>query len=398
MKNLLKEVGLMTSVLVLSLIFVARGINVSATVPGNVSLIGLNTSGNGQGGNGNIYVKFLSKDGKYVVFSSAATNLVNSDTNGYIDVFATNVTTGTTQRVSTSTLGVQSNAQNDLSAISETGRYVAFRSLAGTLIDGISDPPYANYENYIHDLKTGATTKITLPGASANIAYIRSISNDGRFVLYTVQTGKVVRYDTQLGTSITFGSSSQIASNPTMSCDGSIVVFESAASTFTAGDSNGVADIFVADMRNGTTYTNITQAANAKSGQPEISCNGNYLSFLSDATNITSGVSGTYSQFYRYDRIANTFDLISQSTSGTEMNSTSVVYTSQRTPGLSDKGDAVFASDATSLVTNHNNRLQSYFRNVSAGTTERLSINSAGTAVLTLTTIIRLLLMVNIQS
>jgi hypothetical protein len=78
----------------------------------------------------------LSADGRYVAFSSFATTLVAGDTNGTSDVFVHDRQTGETRRVSVASNGSQGNCQSNEPSLSADGRYVAFSSVASTLVAG----------------------------------------------------------------------------------------------------------------------------------------------------------------------------------------------------------------------------------------------------------------------
>jgi Tol biopolymer transport system component len=80
----------------------------------------------------------ISADGRFVAFESYAANLVPGDTNGWYDVFVHDRQTGTTRRVSVSSAGVQSNGDSgwESVAISAHGRFVAFSSEATNLVPG----------------------------------------------------------------------------------------------------------------------------------------------------------------------------------------------------------------------------------------------------------------------
>lgn len=78
----------------------------------------------------------ISGNGRYVVFSSRAKNLVPGDTNGDSDVFLRNLTARRTVRVSVSASGAQARDGSDQPAISADGRYVAFQSEARNLVAG----------------------------------------------------------------------------------------------------------------------------------------------------------------------------------------------------------------------------------------------------------------------
>ena len=74
------------------------------------------------------YVSVLSADGRFVVFSSIATNLVPNDMNGFCDLFVHDRSTGTTQRVSVDSNGAEGNADAQAweFTISADGSSVAF--------------------------------------------------------------------------------------------------------------------------------------------------------------------------------------------------------------------------------------------------------------------------------
>jgi flagellin-like hook-associated protein FlgL len=101
-------------------------------------------------------VSAISADGRYVAFSSWASTLVAGDTNGQQDAFIKDTLTGVTTRVSTSSAGVEGNANSNVSAISADGRYVAFDSYSTNLVAGDTN---AQQDVFIRDLtKAGVQT------------------------------------------------------------------------------------------------------------------------------------------------------------------------------------------------------------------------------------------------
>ena len=82
----------------------------------------------------------ISADGRYVAFESRAFNLVAGETNGRTDVFVRDLTDTTTVRVSVNNLGVQGNFGSFDPSISADGRYVGFSS-AATNLTTVTDPP-----------------------------------------------------------------------------------------------------------------------------------------------------------------------------------------------------------------------------------------------------------------
>jgi Tol biopolymer transport system component len=78
----------------------------------------------------------ISADGRYVVFASAATNLVAGDTNNTRDVFLHDRDTGETRRISVSEGGAEGDAFSEEPVISDNGQVIAFDSDATNLVDG----------------------------------------------------------------------------------------------------------------------------------------------------------------------------------------------------------------------------------------------------------------------
>src|SRR5437762_9436234 len=102
---------------------------------GTTERVSVDSAGNEQigsveqiGGVGELDWVSLSADGRFVAFSSLATNLVPGDTNGVADVFVHDRQTGATERVSVDSAGLQGNGASAEPALSGNGRFVAFYS------------------------------------------------------------------------------------------------------------------------------------------------------------------------------------------------------------------------------------------------------------------------------
>lgn len=78
----------------------------------------------------------ISADGRYVAFASDATNLVPGDTNGMRDVFVYDGQAKTTSRVSVTSAGGQARGASAAPGLSADGRYVLFSSSANNLVTG----------------------------------------------------------------------------------------------------------------------------------------------------------------------------------------------------------------------------------------------------------------------
>src|SRR5206468_1205887 len=102
--------------------------------------------------------------------------------------------------------------------------------------------------------------------------------------------------------------------------DGSKIVFVSAADNLVAGDTNGVSDVFVADRATGA-ITRVSQAANGTEGDslsenPTISRDGRYVAFASFASNLTASDTNGLEDVFLADLQANTRTLISATPNG----------------------------------------------------------------------------------
>lgn len=89
-----------------------------------------------QAANGSSNGHQMSADGRFIVFSSSASNLVPGDTNGVADVFIKDMLSGAIRRLSVNEAGVQGNRESALPSISAGGDHVTFRSAASNLVTG----------------------------------------------------------------------------------------------------------------------------------------------------------------------------------------------------------------------------------------------------------------------
>lgn len=126
----------------------------------------------------------ISADGNIVCFSSMATNLVEGDTNGVLDVFVHYRRYGFTRRVSVSSSGEQADLGSFLPGISADGRYAVFSSNASNLVEGDTN---GSPDAFVHDLWTGLTTRASLSrsgGQLTGISTAQHSDDTGRYVLF----------------------------------------------------------------------------------------------------------------------------------------------------------------------------------------------------------------------
>jgi len=134
-----------------------------------------------------------SADGRYVVFASEADNLVPDDTNEYRDVFVRDVVNSTNILVTAAANGLGADGISFGPAISGDGRYVVFTSHADNLVAG--DNNLAS-DVFVRDLQAGTTTLASVnstgSGPGNKAACWPEISADGRYVLFQSGAGNLV--------------------------------------------------------------------------------------------------------------------------------------------------------------------------------------------------------------
>lgn len=161
----------------------------------------------------------LSADGRYVLFESDASDLVDNDNNGAGDVFVRDLLTGTTRLASANYAGTGSAIRQSFRAkMSADGRFVVFTSTSNNLVPGYPNLPNDVGNVYLRDMASNTTRLV-------------SVNSTG--------TG---------GGDLTSGS-------PVISANGRFVVFLSAARNLVSNDNNNQTDLFVRDMLTGTTVS-----------------------------------------------------------------------------------------------------------------------------------------------
>ncbi|MEV0262597.1 hypothetical protein AB0I49_14780 [Streptomyces sp. NPDC050617] len=194
----------------------------------------------------------VSADGRYVVFTSTAANLVPGDTNGVADIFVKDLRTKKVERVSVATGGAQADLRSSGAAISADGRYVAFASDAANLVPGDDD---GTDDVFVRDRHTGRTERVSSGTAAGPQPY-------GAWM-------------------------------PAISADGNVVAYASRRADLVPGDTNNAQDIFAYDRSTHTTRRVSVAAdgaqANGPSASPVISADGRHVAFTSRAYNMEPG-------------------------------------------------------------------------------------------------------------
>lgn len=265
----------------------------------------------------------ISEDGRVIAFYSLASNLVTGDTNRAIDVFAHDTLTGSTERISVDANGNQANMDSWQPRISADGRYVAFSSHASNLVPGDTN---GAQDVYLRDRQLASVALVSLSGSglpgNGRSAY-PAISGDGRFVVFESNATNLVPNDNNLETDIFVfdrnsssmtrvnvtpagGDANGPAYQPAISRDGRFISFFSYASNLAGSDSNQFEDVFIYDQRTGNmqllTNTETGEPADSASFNPALNADGRYVTLFSFASNLITPDTNNFDDVFLFDR------------------------------------------------------------------------------------------------
>jgi Ca2+-binding RTX toxin-like protein len=291
----------------------------------------ISTAADGAESNDSVSDASISADCRYIVFSSWASNLVANDTNNSCDVFIKDLQTGEIQRISTSTAGGQGDgdsARKNPPIFSQDGRYVIFSSDAGNLVAGDTN---GMTDVYRKDLQTGniqlvsASASGVIGDADSGSHYSVSASADGRFIAFESEATNLVPGGANIDPwgsqmvdlylkDMRTGAIRCVSTDengvrgngwseaPALSADGRYLVFKSDATNLMPYDINRNCDMYIKDLQTGVVQS---LSVNSKSmqgsgalGIPSITVDGHSIVFESAAA-LTSGDLNTVSDVFR---------------------------------------------------------------------------------------------------
>ena len=328
--------------------------------------------------NADSYEPSISDDGTKIAYYSFAVDLVGGDTNGFADVFLYDTTTGATTLVSAAVGGGPSNGVSALPSISADGKKVAYHSSASDLV--VVDGNGATLDVFLYDVATGTTTLVSTDagGSRSNgLSYVPSVNADGTKIAYYSEASDLVAGDTNgmadifvhdtvtgITTLVTIdtggGPTNGGSTSPSVSADGTRIAYNSQASDLVAGDTNGFADVFLHDTSTGATTRISTGTmggtANGASYEPAISADGTRIAYWSSASDLVTGDSNGVSDVFVYDTATGATTLASVDLGGGPADDQSEV------PSISADGTKVaFRSEASDLVLGDNNSFGDIF-------------------------------------
>lgn len=312
-----------------------------------------NSIGAPAGGNGDSYLSVVTPDGRYVLFTSTADNLVLTNNDGPVpldplrplNVYRRDRANGRTTLVSVNPDGNGGNGNSFPTGISSDGRYAVFESSASDLVSGDANN---TYDVFVRDIVNGTTALVSVG--------TNGMSGDGR-------SGSAI-----------------------ITPDGRYVAFVSAADNLVANDTNGIPDVFVRDLQTGTTVLASVGAVSANltnidlinaSESPAMTPDGRYVAFESTATNLTADTESPGGIYVR-DLVGGTTVCVStnaqsllQSVAGTA----NAVYSN---PAISTNGQFVAYEAYTENSPNTSGALGIVLRyNLQTGTTDIVSTNAS---------------------
>jgi Tol biopolymer transport system component len=282
----------------------------------------------------------MTPDARFIGFASIASNLVADDTNDMCtlienqvprdvscpDIFLLERETGVLERVSVSSQEEEGDGLSDFGMdVTPDGRFVAFGSDSTSLVPGDTNN---TVDAFVRDRLAGTTERVSVPGGG--------------------------------------GQTDNASTGPTISDDGRFVAFRSYATNLAGLDKTApfFSDIYVHDrLTDQTERVSVSsdgEEGDANSYHPELSGNGRYVVFDSEATNlIPSDANGYGYGVYLHDRETGRMEQVSVNSAGVPANDLS------QSPSISGNGRYVsFASRGTNLAPNDTAECDANFVNV----------------------------------
>jgi hypothetical protein len=338
-------------------------------------------------GDSNSYDPTISYDGRFISFTSAASNLVNSQTNGgFSAIFLWDRDSDSITLVSHKASDAQTTSAGSTfnSVLSNDGAFVAFMSNSPDIVPGQTQSA-SRFQIFLWNRSTNTSVLVShnsssattagnqgsfYPVLNADASYIAfyglatdlvvneaDANQDQDVYLYERATGAITLVSHGTGSTTTAGTAASLY--PEISGDGRYVVYQSTAVNLVANDLNNAQDIFVWDRTtNANTLVSrsatspVSASANAKSFGGQIAADGKTITFTSNATDLISGQSSSGNgDVFFFDRSTSSIHLVSHAPgsalSGGDQQSV--------LPLPSDDGAFVaFSTQATNLVPNDN--------------------------------------------
>lgn len=349
---------------------------------------------NGNAANDSSFSASITSDGNAIAFSSTASDLVGQavdgcaqedDTNGVSDIFVYQFPPDKLYRASTSSVLFNTCDEGDGASYAPSiagdwvGAEVAFYSYATNLK---STDTNSNAADIFMNERTfsGTTWRYTDGNGNNDDSIVPSIAEDGETIAFQSKDnldGATITYS-DIFVQELFGSPERVSKgllgaaanedshSPSISGDGRYVAFYSYASNLVANDTNNAADVFVYDQDSNrmerVSVNSRGNQANGTSYLPEISANGRYVTFSSDATNLVTNDTNGWWDVFVHDRHTNKTYRVSVAGNGVQGNHTTAGYVYADSGTISSDGDYVaYVSTFDNLVPNDTNNKSDIF-------------------------------------
>jgi hypothetical protein len=322
-----------------------RNIFVHDFVSGSNVLVSVSADGLDAGSSGS-FDPAISGDGRYVAFSSYATNLVANDTNNAEDVFVRDLQADSTTLVSVGAGGlVEGNGNSYWPQISANGRYVLFFSTANNIAAGVSN------EFFWRDLQAGtahavgATNIAAMTPDGSNVVFaagsqlhLWQAQNQSNTTIFTVSGSAPNILDIAVspdGTRAAFGTSSAIYTADLVQRTGAQLGMAGRATSWArfqfSGNSLYLANLLQPASESNQVYLyNFQTATNTLVSQSfasggggngncdslAISADGQYVAYRSFATNLVPDETNAVPDIFLYNGLTGGTTLVSVSLLG----------------------------------------------------------------------------------
>jgi Tol biopolymer transport system component len=296
--------------------------------------------------------KFARGD-EVIAFASNANNLVPGDTGG-TDIFVRDRAANTIVRVSVRADGTQAPGTHWHPDITPDARFIVWSSDATSL----AQPATVGRHIFLRDRDANGNGIFDEPG-HVTVELI-SVSGDG-----TPGNGP--------------------SSMPVISGDGRFIAFQSDATNLANGDGNGAMDIFVRDRLSGKT-TLVSRGLGDQSGAglsnvPNISRDGAYIIFQSNAPDLVAGDTNATTDVFRYATATGAIETVSVTAEGASLAGGSVLG-SEAVVGPCLSGDGrhiVFQSTASNAVSGDGNgQIDILAKDMTTGRVSLISMRANG--------------------
>lgn len=360
----------------------------------------------------------MSRDGRSVVFTSEASNLVGADTNGGTDVFVHDRYGHVTSRVSVSADGSEANGSSYGAFITPSGGFVVFASTASNLVPGDREhcslpwiaSPTSCQDTFIRDLVSGTVERVSVDGhgkARTQPSFGGTASDDGRFVFFSSYAADLVqgaqtsifngliyardrwnhRTDLTVPLAVPFEYAKDVWA---ISPDGRYAVIVDHA-PLDPRDVNDSDDVYLIDRTTGATqWASIDSTGHGASDgsfvdSVDVSPDGRYVIFVARGV-YAPGDTNSEDDVFVHDMVSGVTERVSVDSDGTQANAYS--YYATMTP---DGRYVAFSSGASNLVPNDTNDesagegrapdLDVFVRDRLTGMTRRVSLTTDGREV-----------------